>query len=164
MDDSVYVTKYDVITAIRVLSDKMCDENVDVAAEQFISAIESISEAEEIEDLREKLKKARKQKKRWKRKYLKLKESLQTSCFREENQDNEDILNIGDEVIYEEDGQKEYLIVTYFPNNQPTVVCMTSDGTCNLYVESGLRRTGRYYQGFVEVINNLREKNNMVTD
>lgn len=41
-----FITKDDAISVIRILTDKMADENIDVAAEQFISAIEDLREYE----------------------------------------------------------------------------------------------------------------------
>ena len=73
-----WITKFDVISIINILTDKMADEQAEVIAGQFIAAIKdmkhyaSLDIKEEIEDLREKLRKERKKKKRWKNKYLKL--------------------------------------------------------------------------------------------
>lgn len=72
MSNDQYIRKENAIGIIRILADKMADENIDVAAEQFISAIEDAFEVDAIYELREKLRKERKKKKRWKNKYLKL--------------------------------------------------------------------------------------------
>lgn len=71
--DNEIIYKQDAMSVINILTDKMADENIDVAAEQFISAINDLRSADtEYEELREKLRKERKKKKRWKNKYLKL--------------------------------------------------------------------------------------------
>lgn len=69
--DIHYIEKDNAISIIRILADKMADENIDVAAEQFISAIQDAIETDAIYELREKLRIERKKKKRWKRKWLK---------------------------------------------------------------------------------------------
>lgn len=71
-DDDHYIEKENAISIIRILADKMADENIDVAAEQFILAIQGAFETDAIYELREKLRKERKKKKRWKNKYLNL--------------------------------------------------------------------------------------------
>lgn len=71
--DNEIIYKQDAMSVINILTDKMADENINVAAEQFISAINDLRSADtEYEELHEKLRKERKKKKRWKNKYLRL--------------------------------------------------------------------------------------------